>query len=422
MIRASLRSVAACALTCLLPLAIPGVARDAFAAGAKPRLWVLQPGGNLVEFDSADFSRLESLKLPPAVLSSPGRLAINAGGQILCALGDDQYWTWDGRTSRTFGSVSTEHPLAAGALAAADTSRQWFLGADGSTLFVAENAFAKTLEADGNEKSVVNRVRVLQTDFSGRTLGELATFAFPPCECATGSCSETCPEALVWAPEGVVGDFFFLTHVVPGQIGATYGPTFLYRAASGGWRAFATKSAGDSIADASAGGAPWIEIDGDGGCCGWTNQGSDRATLYVRDTSQVVFDEWTRYRNQDYDVSFYLANARLAPGNRRAAYTIRATETAIAELRLSDDGHADPAELAAIRRGLAELPVVEVCGLSVERGVTLRLAHADLVGWASDHELLVVEADRLVAVDVITKRERATGITLRGAGDAYLVR
>src|ERR1044072_376164 len=100
-IRASLRSVAACALTCLLPLAIPGVARDAFAAGAKPRLWVLQPGGNLVEFDPADFSRLESLKLPPAVLSSPGRLAINAGGQILCALGDDQYWTWDGRDRKS---------------------------------------------------------------------------------------------------------------------------------------------------------------------------------------------------------------------------------------------------------------------------------------------------------------------------------
>ena len=68
--------------------------------------------------------------------SAPGRLAINAAGQMLCALGDDQYWTWDGKTSRTFGSVSGEHPAAAGALAAADTSRQWFLGADGRSLAV----------------------------------------------------------------------------------------------------------------------------------------------------------------------------------------------------------------------------------------------------------------------------------------------
>ncbi len=422
MIGAWPRSAAACALVGLVAFAPLGVARVAAADSAKPRLWVLEPAGELVELDPADFSRLRSFKLPPAVLSAPARLVINAAGQLLCALGDDQYWTWDGRTSRTFGSISGEHPAASGALAAADTSRQWFLGADGRSLVVAENAFAKTLEPDGNEKSVVNRVRVLRADFSGQVRGPIAAFEFPPCDCATGSCSETCPEVFVWAPSGVVGDFFFLTHVVPGQIGATYGPSFLYRAEPSGWRTLAARGTGDSVIDAAAGGTWWIEINTDGGCCGWTNESSDQATLFSPDTSEVIFDEWSRLKNQDYDVSFYVANARLAPGSRRVAYTIRTTATATEELRVSADGHADPAELASIRRSLAEVPVVEVRGLGAEPGVTLRLAHADLVGWASERELLVVEADRLVAIDVVTKRERPTGITLRGAADAFLIR
>ena len=128
-----------------------------------------------------------------------------------------------------------------------------------------------------------------------------------------------------------------------------------------------------------------------------------------------------RYHNQDYDVSFYTPNAVIAPGGGRVAYTVVASERAGKELRLSSDGHANSLELAAIEKALAELPVVEVQEPARGAVPILRLPRAELVGWSSPSEIVIVEAGRVVAVDVATRRRRESGIRVRSAADVFLV-
>jgi len=411
------------AVSCLVSLAVLCPPRGACSAGrAQATLWVLQPGDELVEFDVTSFSRLRSVKLPATLSQNPEGLSVNATGKVLCALDNQVLLTWDGSTSRTITSPPRDTPANAQATTIADTSREWLLGADGESLFMTENAFAKQLDPHGGEKSVVDKVRVVRTDFSGRALGEVLRFEFPPCECETGACSETCPEAVAWAPGGVVGEFFFLSHFVQGQLSASFGPSFVYRKGPEGWRSTESRGSGEGLRDASDGGTSFIELASDGGCCGWENESSDQAIFRSADTSLVIFDEWPRYRNQDYDVSFFVASARIAPGAGRAAFSIRSTEPGTADLRNSADGHPDTLELASIRRAQAELPMVEVVDIRPRSATILRLPHADLIGWVGESVILVTEGTRVVAVDVSTQHEAPTGITVRTAADVFLVR
>jgi hypothetical protein len=90
-------------------------------------------------------------------------------------------------------------------------------------------------------------------------------------------------------------------------------------------------------------------------------------------------------------------------------------------IELSVDGHPDTLELASIRRSLLEMPVVEIRAVRPQPALLLRLQHAELVGWASDHEVLVTEHRHLVGIDVITNARRESGIEVRSAEDASVV-
>ena len=76
---------------------------------------------------------------------------------------------------------------------------------------------------------------------------------------------------------------------------------------------------------------------------------------------------------------------------------------------------------AAIRSSLSDLPMVEVVDVRPRPTRVLRLAHAELVGWASDSEVIVVEKGRLVGIDVLTKQQRESGIVVRSPADAFVV-
>jgi hypothetical protein len=118
------------------------------------------------------------------------------------------------------------------------------------------------------------------------------------------------------------------------------------------------------LLDINADGSAWVTADVDGGCCGWYNEGSEQTYFRGGDTAQVVFDEWSAFGNNDYDVSFYTAAARISPDARCIALSVHATDGPGAELRLSADGHADPLELHSVQAALADMPVVEVVSSS----------------------------------------------------------
>jgi hypothetical protein len=393
----------------------------AAAAGAPARLWALQPGARLVAFDLSDFSRRDSLEIPPVGFDRPELLMLG-GGEALLPIDDQRIWVWDGAASRTFSATAgLPYPRTPPGVEAV-ASRQWFLTADRG-LLVAENDFATTPGVNPGAMPVVaTRFHVERLDLAGRPSGRLLEHSFEPCSCATGACDETCPQGDLWAPGGVAADYFFVTHWVPGQLNSEFQSSFLCRRGPGGWRSTPLPHAVERFLDAADSGSTWIEVQGDGGCCGWANEGSDRTTWVRRAGSQVLFDEWARFHNQDYDVSFSTRNALIAPGGRRVAYTVVASEKAGAELRLSSDGHPNSLELAAIEKTLAGLPMVEVQEPALGADPTLRLPGAELVGWSSPAEVVIVENGRVVAVDVTTRRRRESQVRVRSAADVYLVR
>jgi hypothetical protein len=240
---------------------------------------------------------------------------------------------------------------------------------------------------------------------------------------------EPCPDPSLWAPGRVVRDYIVLTRwqqdsaatAFEGYPVASCHCTLYSRVK--GWQPRDLEDCGDEPpAAADESGLVRAEIVGDGGCCAESNGSSDQAIITMADTGLVVFDEWPRFHNQNYEVSFFAANLRIAPGGIRTAYTLHATGAASAEIPVSPEGHADSLELASIRRSLAELPLVEAHGLTPQPVLLRRLAHAELVDWLSDSELLVVEKRRLVAIDVVSGRLRETGIAVRSAQDASVVR
>ena len=82
----------------------------------------------------------------------------------------------------------------------------------------------------------------------------------------------------------------------------------------------------------------------------------------------TLYDEWGRYGNRNYDVSFYAGNARLAAGNAMLAYTIVSTARTDSGIRLSSAGKENAEELARVRKAIADLPVERSCSLGVHPG------------------------------------------------------
>src|SRR5258708_22509033 len=104
----------------------------------------------------------------------------------------------------------------------------------------------------------------------------------------------------------------------------------------------------DSSSEAS--GLLVIEAITDGACCGWVNESDDQTMLIRNGKRAILFDEFQHYQNQNYDVSFFTANAKLSPHSTLTALTITATQEPGGEIRLSDSGKANATELSRIQQ------------------------------------------------------------------------
>lgn len=404
------------------------------AQSAKP-LWVLQEPGQIVEYDASTFAARRTMNVPRRLLEHPEYLTVNPRGQMLflpprgvqwaggeMASTADRVWFWDGRQADEWPLESQPARGTSGAQPIlVETTADWFLSAGGDWLVVLETRFEKIVSEPGVERSVRTTSRILRTDLARSrsvTITSLPSSGW--CACATGVCSETCPEWSFWAPDGVVGDVFLVTRVTPGQIGSTYHEGLLYQRSGQQWRATKLPGAVQQPLAASSGGEILIGAVLDGGCCGWENEGSDRMLLLRGGTVTVLYDELGRYDNRNYDVSFFPSNARLSPGKTMLAYTIASTAQPGAEIRLSSSGKEAPRELTRIRTAMAELPSIEILRLGVKPRRTAVIRHAVLVGWLNDGEILIAQDGRLSVYDVQTGKQRQTPIRVRTGADAFL--
>ena len=337
---------------------------------------------------------------------------------------DSRFWFWDGSSGTSMHRPVSRSTTSSGMNKLVETAvPRCFLSTDGTHLFWFENRMKTLMPPDLSvDLSVSTTFRAWQTDLSGGRPEEITSDSLPTCKCETGVCSESCPEIAYWVPEEGVSDFFLATHWIPGQIQSDYQDSFLYRRSAGKWSASKLPAAVEQILDfASDGnGVGLIEAVRDAGCCGWENESDDQALLTKNGKTTLLFDEFNRYQNQDYDVSFFTSTAKLAPNAAFVAFTVAATQNTGTEIRLSDSGKPNPGELAQIQTALAELPEVEVVRVGDSPKPVARIAHAMLVGWINDHEILLVENDFLVAFNVGSGTRRVSNIKMAKESHAFL--
>ena len=403
-------------------------------AQSPKQLWVLKEPDQIIGYDVTGFVAQRTLTIPRLPLEHPEYLSISAVGQMLFLLphgmqwgggvtaAADRSWFWDGHHARELMVSGTQtRGRSEGKPTVVETVPQSFLSAGGDSLVWFENKFEKVLNESGLERSVRSGWRVWRTDLAGHSPVLIASLTSPaPCPCDTGVCSESCPEWSFWAPHGVVDDFFLVTRFTPGQLGSTYHESLLYQLSGRTWRTKELPQPLEQPLTASERGEVLVAAVPDAGCCGWQNASSDQMLLVRNGTVSVLYDEFSRFDNRNYDVSFYVVDARLAAGNAMLAYTIASTARAGDEIRLSSDGKENPAELSRVRKTIAELPAVEVVRLGGQSQRATLIRHAALVGWMDDEEILVAQDGQLAVYDLRGRKQREIPIRVRTAGDAFL--
>ncbi len=405
--------------------------------GQGKRFWVLRSTGEMVEYDPATFAVKQTVKVPAAAVQSPATISVNRRGQFLFApavslpLSDEdaasahKLWIWDGHNAVTIDQgVKRDVNTTGSNQAVTELAPVAYLSADGGHLFWFANE-ARRLQREDVDLSTVTTWQAWRTDLSGEAREDLAHSKFPDCRCPTGTCEESCPYAVVWAPETGVENFFLMTQFVAGQTTPVYKATVRYQDEGGKWTADPLAEPLQRVLDAASDGKIIVEAIPDTGCCGWSNQSNDQ-TLVVSDGKKLtVFDEQAAYKNPDYDVSFYTSNARLSPELRNVAMTIVSTAESNKPIQLAEQGQANPDESQRIRKSLTELPAVEVKSTEVKsiedapRRVAF-LPHAVLVGWLSEKEILIIEDHLLAAYNVETGARRKSSVRVEDAARVFL--
>ena len=385
------------------------------------RLWVLTEPKSILEYDPVTFARKQVVSVPDEVLKAARIFQINRKGQMLFApnsddpspdvgKGEDKFWLWDGHAATLLGRETIRISSQAGSNQKVTEASPWlFLSADGNHLFWFSNQFSK-LTRENVELSVNTTFRAWQSDLTGKAKHDLATFDFPECRCATGTCSETCPEARFWVPDGGVEDYFFLTRVTQGQTETKYLSSTLYQESETTWTGKDLPEPLQRVLDIGEHGSLVISAVLDTGCCGWENQSNDQTILSTDGKTVVLFDERVQFKNPDYDVSFFTENAKISPEHAHVAITIEASAKSSAPIQLSEQGQANPAESLRIRKALTDLPVVEVVSAVDPSKRSAYLPHAFLIGWLNAKEILIVENHVLVAYNVSAGTRRRSTI------------
>jgi len=396
------------------------------------RLWVLSATGEIVEYDPATFAPKQRVKLPPEAAKSPASVSINRQGQILFAptvslpLSDadtanlHKLWFWNGHTPASIDqSIEHREEERGSNQVVTELVPVPYLSADGNHLFWFAND-ARRLEREGVDLSTANGFQAWQTDLEGKAREEVASSKLPDCRCPTGTCEESCPSFVFWVRDGGVENFFLTTQFVAGQTTTTYKATTRYQQEAGKWTPHNLPDPLQRALDASPDGSVIVEGIPDTGCCGWSNQSNDQTLIRTAGKTSTVFDEQASYKNADYDISFYTANARLSPDASRIAMTIVATAQSNKPIQLSEQGQANPEESRRIRKALLDLPAIEVKTIEDAPHRVAFVAHAAVVGWLNDKELLIVENHLLVAYNVGSNARRKSTIRVEDAAHAFL--
>jgi hypothetical protein len=419
-------------LVVALTLATPSAHADPAPPPPRPAtLWVIR-GDEAVPYDPTNFRSDTPVHVPRRAAIYPEELAINRRGQMMLAGDDGTVWLWDGKGATTVRAASDDpiNPPAPD-----DANRSWLLGDDGVSLFVVE-----TFATRGRPGA--NKVRVLRTGLDRRCNLLVLSYVQLPCQYSQEPVGRfACPAATLWAPGGVASDFIVLTHwyhnwsdYVPEPDSSTWDssePPFdwpygschqlvIQKDASGFWTEDVDRDA-STLLDATSWGSVLLQRDGTLEMNGYEND-CDSVRLTSRNTSVTLSNTCGSVSTTNYDVGFTNTRGLLSPDGRRVALTLVGSAAPDAELPLREEGHADTLEFRTLSHALAEMPATEIYEPGISTAPARRFHHAELVGWSSDREVLLLERGRIVAVDVVTGRRRESSVQASSAALARVVR
>lgn len=421
-----------CALcACVLAAAAqpPPVAAPTGPANRKV-IWVLQSGNRLAAFDAVNFLNLQTVALPPATTDNPQRISISSQGAVMVAdtPGEDVSLRRIWQSGPRYGSIpatgiESHKPAPEGAECITAALPKVYFASDPERLFWFENreqCFTRDSSDDsGFDASLDTVFSAWTTNRRGGDVRQVAEIDFPKCACSTGDCEDICPQAMVWAPESGITDFFFVTRFVSGQLGETFQRTDLYHLQNGRWVSQKLDAPVEEIADAADHGNVFIEIVSDAGCCGWENESDDQTLLYRNEQATVIYDERQRFHNDNYDVSFFTSGIKLSPTGRRFAYTLASTAPTGVEIRLASDGKNNPEELKRVKQAIADLPRVEVLNIADPKKIVISL-HGEFAGWLDEERLLIVQAGELVVIEADSGARSPTKIKAENAQRVFV--
>jgi hypothetical protein len=400
--------------------------------GQGKRLWVMRASGEMVEYDLTTFAVKQTVKLPAGAAQSAQSVSVNRLGQILYApavslplsdedaAGAHKVWLWNGQSATTIDQGVKRSSTSAGSnQAVTEIAPMPYLSADGNHLYWFANQVRRLQREDIDLSNDVT-FQVWRTDLNGGTREELISTKLSECRCSTGTCEESCPNGMVWAPENGVDKFFLMTQFVAGQDTPSYKASSRYTEDGGKWSESALSEPLQRVLDAAGSGSVVVEAIPDTGCCGWSNKSDDQTLVLIGGQTRRVFDEQMVYKNFDYDVSFFTARARMSPDLGSVAMTIAATVQANKPIQLAEEGQANPEESIQIRKVLADLPAVEVKSVEESPRRIAFVPHATLVGWISEKELMIVEDHQVVIYNVGTLARRKSGLRMADGAIVFL--
>jgi hypothetical protein len=404
-----------------------------------PRLWVVSNNGEVTEYDASTFEAKQTVKIPPDAIPSPSDvrylryvMEINRRGQILvgptfhgayaastrCTL-----WLWNGQSGKYLncGNETREDTGADGERLLTEILSRPSLAADGEHLFWVVN---QQQQKEGDQEkdimpSVTTTFHILETSLSGDQRKEIDSFSFPDCTCSTGACEESCPAAGAWVPRTGIENFFVVVGSYEGQVApTTYVRESIYRKSPDGqWSSSSLPSSfAHDILDAAADASAFIVLIPDSACCGWNNESDDQTLLLRKGQTVVLFDEFARYNNSQYDVNYSAGDAQLSPDNQLVAMTISSSAKSGEEFRSSDESRIDTKisveVVEQINKTLADLPAVEVVTATDPPKRAAYLPNATFVGWLSEREILILKDSFLVAYDVLGDASRKSNVSV----------
>jgi hypothetical protein len=244
-------------------------------------------------------------------------------------------------------------------------------------------------------------------------------FVFDECLCSTGVCEETCPIGRMTIFNNIIQQIISVEHFIPGQLGSEIVGTTYYEKYGNNWIEKNKIEIQNHL---------FLDIIEDAGCCGWENESSNQLCVNNGKQNFIIYDEFSHFKNQNYDISFYVSNAELSLDKKRVAYTIKPCCKPFQRIRFSSHifdisrgkEYVNVEDQKKIQSVLDTLPLVEVSSIHESPKIVATVKNAVLSGWMDNDRLLLIKDSKLAIFRLSTRDIQTFSIPVESPDQVYL--